>query len=108
SAEQFRDRLNTLTHWSRANPGKLGEAVGTVQPFYLAYRPGDMTAALSRYGDLASAAAATCWKPTASAGRSAPPGRDRIRVAVVSGQLRRHPVWEVILRGLIAHLDRER
>jgi protein O-GlcNAc transferase len=108
SAEQFRDRLNTLTQWSRANPGKLGEAVGTIQPFYLAYRPGAMTSALCRYGDLASAAAATCWKPTGVAASSARPRRERIRLAVVSGQLRRHPVWEVILRGLIAHLDRER
>jgi predicted O-linked N-acetylglucosamine transferase (SPINDLY family) len=61
-----------------------------------------------RYGDLASAEAAAYWKPTAQTVRSAHPARDRIRLAVVSGQLRRHPVWEVILRGLIAHLDRER
>ena len=108
SAEQFRDRLNTLAQWSRANPGKLGEAVGTVQPFYLAYRPGDTTSTLCLYGDLASAAAAACWKPTAGAVPSARPRRERIRLAVVSGQLRRHPVWEIILRGLIAHLDRER
>ena len=107
ATEQFRDRLNTLTQWSRANPGKLGEAVGTIQPFYLAYRPGDLTDSLCRYGDLASAEASACWKPTAAA-RSSRPGRERIRLAVVSGQLRRHPVWEVILRGLIAHLDRER
>ena len=106
ATEQFRDRLNTLTQWSRANPGKWGEAVGTIQPFYLAYRPGDLSDSLSRYGDLASAEASAYWKPTAA--RSSRPERGRIRLAVVSGQLRRHPVWEVILRGLIAHLDRER
>jgi protein O-GlcNAc transferase len=106
--EQFRDRLNTLMQWSRANPGKLGAAVGTIQPFYLAYRPGDVTATLCRYGDLASAEATAYWKPTAEAGQRSPPGRERIRVAVVSGQIKRHPVWEIILRGLIAQLDRER
>jgi protein O-GlcNAc transferase len=106
--EQFRDRLNTLMQWSRANPGKLGAAIGTIQPFYLAYRPVDVTAALCRYGDLASAEAAAYWKPPAAASRRSQPGQDRIRVAVVSGQIKRHPVWEIILRGLIAHLDRER
>ena len=105
TAEQFRARLDTLTQWSGAHPGKLGEAIGTIQPFYLAYRPGDVTAALSRYGDLASAETAAHLKPTALAPR---PARQRLRLAIVTGQIRRHPVWEVILRGLIAHLDRER
>ena len=104
AVEHFLARLSTLTHWSRANPGKLGEAVGTVQPFYLAYRPEDVTSALSRYGDLVSAEASAYWKPDFVT----PPRRDRIRVAIVTGQIKRHPVWEVISRGLIEHLDRER
>jgi protein O-GlcNAc transferase len=108
ATEQFRDRLYTLTQWSRANRGKLGEAIGTIQPFYLAYRPADVTATLCRYGDLASAEATILWQPTAELARSSYPRRDRIRLAVVSGQLKRHPVWEIILRGLIARLDRER
>ena len=102
---QFIDRLNSLAQWSRANPGRLGEAVGTIQPFYLAYRPADVTSALCRYGDLVSAEAAAYWKSTEA---SPPPRRERIRLAVVTGQIKRHPVWEVILRGLIEHLDRER
>jgi protein O-GlcNAc transferase len=108
ATERFSDRLDQLAQWSRANPGKLGEAVGTIQPFYLAYRPGDITAPLCRYGELASAEAAACWKPTIQAGRGSHPQRERIRVAVVSGQLKRHPVWEIIVRGLVAHLDRRR
>ena len=105
---QFRDRLNTLAQWCRANPGKLGQAVGTIQPFHLAYRAADLSDSLCRYGDLACAEAAAYWKPTTADGRRSHPGRDRFRLAVVSGQIKRHPVWEIILRGLIAHLDRER
>ena len=98
--------LDTLVQWSGAHPGKLGEAVGRVQPFYLAYRPSDATAVLSRYGDLASTEGTAYWKPPAVADRGSRPGGDRIRIAVVSGHVRqRHPVWEIILRGLIAHLD---
>ena len=100
--EVFADRLDTLVQWTSANPGKLGEAVGRVQPFYLPYRPVDVTATLCRYGELASAEATAYWKPAVTASRRS----DRIRLVVVSGQIRqRHPVWEIILRGLIAHLD---
>jgi protein O-GlcNAc transferase len=110
ATERFGDQLGTLVQWTCANPGKLGEAVGKVQPFYLAYRPGayrpaDVTAALCRYGDLASAEAAEYWKPPEEARRRSHASRDRIRIAVVSGQVKRHPVWEIILRGLIAHLN---
>jgi predicted O-linked N-acetylglucosamine transferase (SPINDLY family) len=105
AAEDFAEALTALETWSRANPGKLGKAIGTMQPFYLAYRPSDTGALLSRYGDLASAAAAEYWRPEMpSAVR-----RDKIRIGIVSGQVRRHhPVWEVILRGMVAHLDRQR
>ena len=106
ATERFGDHLRTLEPWTCANPGKLGEAVGRIQPFYLAYRPADVTAALCRYGDLASAEATAYWRPAENAGQRFHPRRDRIRIAVVSGQVKqRHPVWEIILRGLIAHLD---
>jgi protein O-GlcNAc transferase len=119
---KFSRSLDELLAWSGANPGKLGKAVGHNQPFYLAYRPGDVTALLSRYGDLACAAAAAYWQPEidnvwgsfgASAvgtpiGRDAQPSRERIRVVVVSGQVRHHPVWDVLLRGIIANIDRRR
>lgn len=35
--------------------------------------------------------------------------RGRIRLGIVSGHVRRHhPVWDIVLRGLVTHLDRER
>ncbi len=101
----FSRALDALTIWDRAHPERLGSAVGSHQPFYLAYRPTEVDALLARYGDLVSAAAAAHWRPR-------PPDRPardvRLRLIVVSGQVRQHPVWDVILRGLIAHLDRSR
>jgi protein O-GlcNAc transferase len=106
----FERALEELEAWDRAHPGLLGRAVGCTQPFDLAYRPVDVTAALARYGELISASAAQCWygrKDTAAVAGS--PRRDRIRLLIVNGQVhRRHPVWEVVLRGLIAHLDRSK
>src|SRR3569833_472675 len=102
----FARSLDELAAWDHANPGLLGRAAGTAQPFFLAYRPADVTASLIRYGDLICAAAAEYWH-----GNSKPthPARDRVRLVIVSGQVRsRHPVWDVVLRGLVAHLNRNR
>jgi predicted O-linked N-acetylglucosamine transferase (SPINDLY family) len=108
AAETFASSLTDLNAWSRANPGKLGKSVGGIQPFYLAYRPTDVTALLSRYGELLCAEAAAHWQPAIVAGGARRPRRERVRVVVVSGQVRQHPVWDVVLRGILAHIDRRR
>jgi protein O-GlcNAc transferase len=106
AADNFSRALDELTAWDRAHPGSLGKAVGSHQPFYLGYRPAEVGALLARYGDVVSAAA------TAAHGRPRPVGRTapgaRLRLVIVSGQVRQHPVWDVILRGIVAHLDRQR
>lgn len=106
----FERALEELQAWDEAHPGMLGRAVGGTQPFHLAYRPCDVTAALSRYGDLVCTSAARYWnRPKDMAGADGREHSARIRLLIVSGQIRRmHPVWEVVLRGLIAHLDRSR
>jgi len=106
ATEKFAQALDDLTAWDRANPGKLGKSVGTHQPFYLAYRPGDVTKLLCRYGDLAGTAAAIHWRATAQPSPASQGSRARTRLVVVSGQVRQHPVWDVILRGVVAYLDR--
>jgi protein O-GlcNAc transferase len=108
ATEEFARSLEELTAWSSTNPGKLGKSAGVSQPFYLAYRPADVTELLSRYGDLVCAEAAAHWQPRIAANVSVRPPRERIRIAVVSGQVRQHPVWDVVLRGIMAHLDRQR
>jgi protein O-GlcNAc transferase len=107
AAGRFSQALDDLTAWNNGSPEKMGKSVGSNQPFYLAYRPFNVRALLSRYGDLACEAAAAHWRTQAPRGKTAPP-RDRIRLMVISGQVRQHPVWEVVLRGLLAHIDRRR
>jgi predicted O-linked N-acetylglucosamine transferase (SPINDLY family) len=110
AGDAFARALADLSAWDTAQPGVLGKVVGITQPFYLAYRPQDVTALLRRYGDIICAAASTHWRPASVNGISTPQAAmsrsDRIRVGIVSGQVRRHPVWDVILRGLLAHIDR--
>jgi protein O-GlcNAc transferase len=105
ATERFARALDDLAAWSEAHPGALGRVVGASQPYHLLYRPQDITAPLKRYGAIVSAAAAAHWKPEPPA----PPPRQRIRMGVVCGYVqRRHPVWHIVLRGVLAHLDRSR
>ena len=88
----------------------FGEAVGAAQPFHLAYRMGDHTQLLSRYGDaICGIRQAGFRERTCEVARSAcARDRNRRRLVIVSGHLRRHPVWDVLLHGLLLHLDRTR
>ncbi len=109
AGQEFARSLGELKHWNLEVPGKLGKSVGSNQPFYLAYRPSDVTALLSDYGDLVCPAAAEYWPRQPRTSRLDHPPRDRIRIIIICGQIRRHhPVWEVLLRGIIAHMERER
>ncbi|HUW76757.1 MAG TPA: tetratricopeptide repeat protein, partial [Gallionella sp.] len=103
-ATDFDSSLKELSEWlnsSSANRARFSEAVGFQQPFYLAYRDGNHAELLSRYGDLVAA------NPPDFATGSLP-DRKKIRLAVVSNHFRRHSVWDVILRGILANLDRTR
>jgi protein O-GlcNAc transferase len=99
--------LDELRAWNTQYPGKLHSSAGSQQPFYLAYRPGNLKGVLSRYGDLVGNEAAA--HDSRHRGKIPPTvPQDRIRLALVSGHVRRHPVWDMILRGLLAHIDRGR
>ncbi|MDP9090154.1 MAG: tetratricopeptide repeat protein [Pseudomonadota bacterium] len=106
--DRFMRSLEELTAWHDAHPEKLGRVVGGHQPFYLAYRPSDIAEPLCRYGDLLCTSASAYWRQNSVKDRSSRPARDRIRLVVVSGQVRQHPAWEVVLKGVIAHLDRRK
>jgi Flp pilus assembly protein TadD len=78
----------------------LCREAGIVLPFFLAYRAGDHRDTLSRLGDLAAGPPA----PALLRRRSSGP----VRLGVVGAQFRRHPVWDVVLKGLVRHLDDSR
>lgn len=85
----------------------FGKAVGTVNPFYLAYRPGNHTSLLARYGTM-MCHARKAWQDTTSCSSEQIPHRKRVRLVIVTGHARRHSIWDVMLHGLLRHLDRNR
>ncbi|MDC8785894.1 tetratricopeptide repeat protein [Roseateles koreensis] len=71
-------------------------------PFALAYLPGNHKDRLSRFADLSAQENTQPpqrpdWAPRAAG--------ERIRLGIVSAHIRRHSVWDIVLKGLIEHLD---
>ncbi len=105
--------LTALDVWTEAakteDLARLADAVGTVQPFFLAYQARDDRELQSLYGRLVCRALAA-RHPDLSA---APSRRDRLpgerlRVGLISGYFRRHSVWKMALAGWVDALDRSR
>lgn len=100
----FAGALDELADWLQANGDRevsVADLAGTQQPFFLAYRDGNHVDLLSRYADLVS----QCLKSRSRAPR---PHRERLRLLIISHHIRWHSVWNIVLRGLLLHLDRSR
>jgi protein O-GlcNAc transferase len=104
ATHDFLHAIEKLEVWSKAHPGALGRVAGTSQPYHLLYRPQDITQALCRYGEVMAQASAAYWRPSTPVRVQ---GRDRIRLLVVCAYMQaKHPVWNIVLKGLLTHLDR--
>ena len=109
SRRDFTRALAELDAWftpARAHAGAL--AVGSAQPFYLAYHPVDARPLLVPYGKtvtrlMAVGAPAPVPRPQASPG-----GARRLRVGIAAAQVRDHSVWNAITQGWVRHFDKER
>ena len=101
---------NGLFHSIGATPAGRNafEAVGSAQPFYLAYHDASNRDLLARYGRLC-AALMQRWQQ--AAGLTPPVGGPRgrrIRVGIVSAHISQHSVWQALVRGWVKRLDHER
>lgn len=91
----------------RAAPGAWVQSILAVGfPFALAYLPGDNSAALRRLGEFVAQVAAAAAPPPAAA--PARPRGGRIRLGIVTAHIHQHSVWNVLVKGVFQHLDRER
>ena len=111
SRRAFARALTELDAWftpARAAAGAL--AVGSAQPFYLAYHPVDARPLLLPYGKTAARLMATGFappRPTPGA-PLAPLGERKLRVGIATAQVRDHSVWNAITQGWVRHFDRTR
>ena len=110
SRRAFTRALADLDAWftpARAAAGAL--AVGSAQPFYLAYHPVDARPLLLPYGKTAARLMATgVATPPPVTAPAASTGPRKLRVGIATAQVRDHSVWNAITQGWVHHLDRER
>jgi len=105
SRQQFAADLADMESWFQGQRLELAAiAVGTDQPFELAYQEEDNRPLLERYGALCTRLMAQ-WRerrgvPLPVARRHRP-----LRVGIVSAHLRNHSVWSAITRGWFEELD---
>ncbi len=83
--------------------GNLADAVGSNQPFYLAYQGLNDRELQSLYGGLMCRAVAASYPPA-----PAPAPGEKVRVGIVAGLFRHHTVWKLMIRGWLTQLDRRK
>jgi predicted O-linked N-acetylglucosamine transferase (SPINDLY family) len=111
SRRAFTRALAELDAWSTpARAAAAAQAVGSAQPFYLAYHPLDVRPLLAPYGKTVARLMATGVRvPRARTGAPLAPLRARrLRVGIAAAQVRDHSVWNAISQGWVRHLDRAR
>ena len=105
---RFAAELASLESWFDEKRAQQGAAaVGSAQPFALAYQEEDNRALLARYGALCTRLMRV-WQeraalPPRGARRDGP-----LRVAVVSAHFRSHSVWNAPVKGWFRQLDPRR
>lgn len=108
SRAEFAAELEALARWCEGRGAeKTARAVGTQQPFYLAYQEDDHRDLLARYGALCARLMGV-WQEAAGLSRVAGVTRAEIRVGIVSAHIRDHSVWNAIIKGWLQRLDRGR
>jgi predicted O-linked N-acetylglucosamine transferase (SPINDLY family) len=108
SRDAFSNCLEDLQAWFQsALRTEAYTAVGSSQPFYLAYQPFNNREPLSRYGEL-------CVQWMASMPAVEPRTNidhrvtSKLRIGIASAHVRDHSVWNAITQGWIQHLDKTR
>ena len=110
SRRDFARALADLDAWFAPARASIGApAVGSAQPFYLAYHPVDAKPLLLPHGKMAARLMATGIEaPLARAHVAAPgPGPRKLRVGIATAHVRDHSVWNAVTQGWVRHFDRE-
>ncbi len=105
---RYAERLEELiAEYERApRPEAFAAAIGSCQPFYLAYQGHNDRELQARYGGFICKVMAD-HRPQPDA-LPLPAAGERIRVGIVSGFFRAHSNWKIPIRGWLKGLDRSR
>lgn len=106
--DAFARGLDELDAWFDSTRVQGGfNAIGTQQPFYLAYHDENNRNLLARYGALCNRLAKH-WQDEHRLLPRKRPRRPKVRVGLVSAHLYGHSVWHALLKGWCEQLDKQR
>ena len=101
----FSFELEKLDEWFiEKNLDEVHEIIGSVQPFYLAYQEFNNKELLDKYGQLCHRLM-NDWKKNYQFRNGIEEENGKIKVGIVSEQIRNHSVWNTITKGLVFNLD---
>ncbi|MBF0445142.1 MAG: tetratricopeptide repeat protein [Magnetococcales bacterium] len=104
SIEIFNSFIAQMSAWLAKNPKnklEFAKEACNMPVFYIAYLPLNHIQALSDYGDLI--AVEPHFKKPDGAIKA-----KKIRIVIVSNHIRVHSVWDIVLKGFVRHMDRDR
>jgi predicted O-linked N-acetylglucosamine transferase (SPINDLY family) len=108
SRAEFSHELSDMDIWFAQDRLEDGyKAVGSAQPFYLAYQEENNRELLSRYGALCHRLMSH-WQQKESSFPKPKLLNKPIKLGIVSHHIHQHPVWDAITRGWVEHIDRNR
>ena len=115
SRQAFGASLDELKLWYENTPGIEApyKAVGTVQPFLLAYQNYNNRDLLKRYGALCATFMAALPRPAPIGQRgddsaSVSPAARKLRLGIVSAHVREHSIWAAVTKGWVQNLDKDK
>lgn len=101
--------LEEFSRWSGGRNLQGEQFVGSPALFYISYQEQDNRPVLERYGALCSRAMEYLSDGRCTVQASAAPAASgRVRIGVVSKDIREHSVWFALIKGWLQHFDRKR
>ncbi len=100
--------LEEFSRWSDGRDLRGEHFVGFNSPFYLSYQEQDNRPIFERYGSLCVRAMgyAMGWRHALPSDPRSVAGR--MRIGIVSADIREHSVWFALIKGWFEHFDRKR
>jgi predicted O-linked N-acetylglucosamine transferase (SPINDLY family) len=103
----FGGELARFEDWRVKSDNDDASFVGEIQPFFLTYQEEDNLALLKQYGRVCTMAMQR-WLEREKSPSFKRPIENRIRLGIVSGDIRLHSVWMALIKGWFLSFDHER
>jgi len=104
----FLQEMTDMENWFvNENLKDSHKAVGSMQPFYIAYQEENNQSLLSKYGSLCSKLM-NYWEQKNEIYQQRKALNKPLKLGLVSGHIHQHSVWDALVRGWVENIDKNR